>query len=387
MATAKATAEKPKPRLKNLDELFKLNEDNNIQPVRPTLVPAAAEASPEIQDTVFTILPFSLMDDFKEHPFRLYDGERKKDMVESIRDKGILQPLILRPKQNDRYEILSGHNRKYCGIEAGLDDSPVIIKKNLTDEEAWIYVIETNLLQRSFSEMFESEKAAVLALEHSKLFSQGKRNDIIEALKKLENPHDTKENSTSSQIATKLRTDQKIGETYGLVKDTVARYVRIHKNLCTELKRRLDDGSIGFITAVSLSFLKEKEQGLVDKCMELNGFKMDGKKTESLRSYSEKGKLNEDNIYMVLNGELGPLGQAPKKKNTPTIRLKQKVYTQYFTPGQKTSEIEEVIEKALEFYFRHQNRNHEQETTRQESEGAYLSNADDEHELDDEQAM
>lgn len=383
MAT-KAAIERPKPRLNNLDELFKLNEDNTSQPARPTLVPAATEASPENQDTVFTILPFSLMNDFEEHPFRLYEGERKRDMVDSIKDKGILQPLILRPKENGRYEILSGHNRKHCGIEAGLDAAPVIIKKNLSDEEAWIYVIETNILQRSFSEMLDSEKAAVLSLEHSKLFSQGKRNDILEELKKLENPYDIKDNSTSSQIATKLRTDQKIGDEYGLAKDTVARYVRIHNHLCTVLKSRLDNGTIGFIPAVTLSFLKEKEQILVDKSIELNGFKVDVKKSDILRGYSEREKLNEDNIYLILNGELG---QPPKKKRAPTFRLKQKVYSQYFTPGQKTSEIEEVIEKALEFYFSHQNRNREQETVRQESQEAYLSDDDADHDYDDEQAM
>lgn len=83
MATAKATVEKPKPRLKNLDELFKLNEDNDNQPARPVLVPITAETSAENQDTIFTILPFSRMDNFREHPFRLYEGERKADMVES----------------------------------------------------------------------------------------------------------------------------------------------------------------------------------------------------------------------------------------------------------------------------------------------------------------
>lgn len=167
---ATKVVERPKPRLNNLDELFKLNEDTDNQPEKvskPKLT--VIETSSPIQTTIFTTVPFALMDDFNGHPFRLYEGERKSDMVDSIRDKGILQPLILRPKQNGRYEILSGHNRKYCGIEANLSEAQSIIKTNLTDEEAWIYVIETNLLQRSFSEMLESEKAAILSLQHSKL--------------------------------------------------------------------------------------------------------------------------------------------------------------------------------------------------------------------------
>lgn len=375
---ATKTAERPKPRLNNLDELFKLNSTDTQQ---PPVIPSP-EPSTEKQNTVFKILPFTVMDDFAQHPFRLYEGERKADMVDSIRDKGILQPLILRAKENDRYEILSGHNRKYCGMEAGLDAAPVVIKYNLSDEEAWIYVIETNLLQRSFSDMLPSEKAAVLSLEHSKLFSQGKRNDILEELQKLENPQDNTEKSTSSQFATKLRTDQKIGETYGLAKDTVARYVRIHTHLNLALKNRMDNGSIGFIPAVTLSFLKDKEQDFLDKCIELNGFKVDIRKADILRGYSEKGKLNDDNIYLILNGELG---QPPKKKRTPTFKIKQKVYSRYFTAEQKTSEVEEVIEKALEFYFNHQNHNREQETHSQENESSYQNDDDMDHEDDDQE--
>ncbi|SHH68029.1 ParB N-terminal domain-containing protein [Desulfosporosinus lacus] len=383
MATSAAVATqqtKPKPRLKNLDELFKLNEDHKEQ-VPETVTTEISQTSNEVQDTIFTTLPFSLMDDFKEHPFRLYEGERKKDMVESIKDKGILQPLILRPKQNDRYEILSGHNRKYCGIEAGLEGSPVIIKKNLSDEDAWIYVIETNLLQRSFSDMLESEKAAVLSLQHSKLFSQGKRNDIIAALKKLENPHDTSENSTSAEIRKSSNTRNALAEEYGLKPNQIALYLRVHQ-LIDPLKVRLDHNELPLSVAADLSFLKETEQKSLDKCLELNGFKADMKKTDILRGYSQKGKLNEENIFLILNGELGC---PPKKKRAPTFRLKQKVYSQYFTPGQKASEIEEVIEKALEFYFS-QNHNREQETASQES-AAYLSADDADHDYDDEQAM
>ncbi len=338
---AARTTEKPKPRLNNLNELFKLNEDGGNQPMKT--------ATADIQDTVFKTIPFSQMDDFHGHPFRLYEGERKADMVDSIRAKGILQPLILRTKENGRYEILSGHNRKYCGIEAGLDAAPSVIKKNLSDEDALIYVIETNMMQRAFADLLHSEKAAVLSAQHSKLFSQGKRNDILNELKRLENPHDSKGNSTSPQIAQRLRSDEKVADEYGLSKNTVARYLRIDQ-LIPALKARLDKGRIGFIPAVTLSFLKEEEQALLDKCIELNGFKVSMKKADILRRYSEKEKLDGDNIYLILNGELG---STPKKKRTPTYRIKQETYEQYF-PGRKASEIAKVVEKALELYFTHQ---------------------------------
>jgi ParB family chromosome partitioning protein len=322
------------------------------------------------------------MDDYPEHLFRLYTGQRKDDMTESIRSKGILQPLILRAKEDGRYTILSGHNRKYNGIDAGLDKAPVIIKYNLTDDEAQMYVIETNLMQRSFADMLPSEKAAVLAMYHSKMFSQGKRNDILAELKMLENPHDTNENSTSAEFRKSSNTRKALAEEYGLRPNQIALYLRVHQ-LVEPLKVRLDNNEFPLSVAADLSFLKETEQNAIDKCMELNGFKADVKKATALRGYSEKGKLDDDKIYLILNGEMG---QPPKKKRAPTIRLKQKVYSQYFTPNQKTSEIEEVIEKALALYFS-QNRNREQETDRQEPQTTYLSDDDADHDYDDEQAM
>lgn len=379
---ATKAAERPKPRLNNLDELFKLNEESGNQPVRPTLVSASTEVPPVNPDTVFTVLPFSLMDDYPNHLFRLYTGQRKDDMTESIRSKGILQPLILRAKEDGRYTILSGHNRKYNGIDAGLDKAPVIIKYNLTDDEAQMYVIETNLMQRSFADMLPSEKAAVLAMYHSKMFSQGKRNDILAELKMLENPHDTNENSTSAEFRKSSNTRKALAEEYGLKPNQIALYLRVHQ-LIEPLKVRLDNNEFPLSVAADLSFLKETEQNAIDKCMELNGFKADVKKATALRGYSERGKLDDDKIYLILNGEVG---QPPKKKRAPTIRLKQKIYSQYFTPNQKTSEIEEVIEKALALYFS-QNRNREQETDRQEPQTTYLSDDDADHDYDDEQVM
>ncbi len=375
MAT-KATVERPRPRLSNLDELFKLDEANN-QPQQPEAGPSIAiELCEQQKDTVFTVLPFDLMDDFQGHPFRLYEGERKTDMVDSIKDKGILQPLILRDKEKGRYEILSGHNRKYCGIEAGLAAAPVIVKKDLSDEEAWIYVIETNLIQRSFADMSHSEKAAVLSVRYSKLFSQGKRNDILEELKTLENLHDIKGNGTCAQVGHKLKSRDILAENYSLSKNTVARYLRIHQ-LVAGLKTRLDNGEILFIPAVTLSFLKEREQVLLDQCIELNSFKVDMKKADILRGYSERGKLDDETMYLIVNGELG---RPPKKKRFPAFKIKPKVYSLYFAPDQKATEVEEVIEKALKFYFNHQNQSKEKKVVRNASQQDYLLD-DDDHSL------
>jgi ParB family chromosome partitioning protein len=191
---AAGTLSETKPRRKRLDDLLKQNEVVSAMP--------SEQAVSAPSDTELTSLPFDLMDDFPGHPFRLYTGERKADMIESIRGNGILQPLILRDTNDGRYQVLSGHNRKYCGMEAGLSDAPTIIKRDLSDEDAWMYVIETNLIQRSFADMLQSEQAAVLFTHYTKMFSQGKRNDITNELERLENPQNYRENETCAQVGT-----------------------------------------------------------------------------------------------------------------------------------------------------------------------------------------
>ena len=114
----------------------------------------------------------------------MYEGERLEDMVQSIREHGVLNPVIVR-KQKDGYEMLSGHNRQRAAMLAGIDKIPAIVKENLSDEDAIVYVIETNMIQRSFSELLPSEKAAVLAVRYEKISSQGKRNDILQEIAAL----------------------------------------------------------------------------------------------------------------------------------------------------------------------------------------------------------
>ena len=121
----------------------------------------------------------------RHHPFHLYEGERLSDMVESIKEHGILTPVIVR-KMHYGYEMLAGHNRQNAGKLAGLKEIPAIVKENLPDDEAYVYVIETNLMQRSFTDLSVSEKAAVLAERYDQVLYQRKRDEIITELKELE---------------------------------------------------------------------------------------------------------------------------------------------------------------------------------------------------------
>ena len=115
---------------------------------------------------------------FRHHPFHLYEGERLDDMVESIKEHGILNPVIVRTVHGT-YEMLSGHNRQNAAKLAGLKQIPAFVKKDLPDEEAYVYVIETNLMQRSFTDLSISEKAAVLEERYDKVLYQRKRDEIV----------------------------------------------------------------------------------------------------------------------------------------------------------------------------------------------------------------
>ena len=334
------TMTKSPPRLKNLDDLFMLSGIEDIQGAQGPGKGAAAKME-------YAAIPFELMDDHPDHPFRLYEGERKSDMVDSIRANGVLQPLVLHAVGSGRYRILSGHNRKYAGIEAGLTEAPAAIKRGLSKTEEMAYIVETNLMQRSFSDMSHSERSAVIVLQHSKLFSQGKRNDIFEELRMLENPHGYRADGTCAQGGHKLKSREFVAREYSLSRNTVARYLRLN-HLVRALRPRLDSGELAFLPAVTLSFLKEDEQLLLEKCLGLNAFKVDMKKADILRQYSEKGKLDEEGIYLILSGEVGA---KPKPNRTPTVKVSKAVYAKYFKPSQPAKEVQDIVEKALALYF------------------------------------
>ena len=333
------------PRLKSLDELFGSEDEQPYSDGTVVYMKPPKDGSVPLK----MISPKKIRA-FTNHPFRLYDGERLDDLVESVKSNGILIPVIVRKIARDEngyeYEMLAGHNRQNAAIIAGLETIPCIVKENLTDDEAWIYVVETNVIQRSFTDMLPSEKAAVLASRYSKMFSQGKRNDIIEELKKLENPQYIKGNSTCGSDFHKLKSRDKIGAEYSLTGRAIANYVRVN-SLIAPLKVRLDNGELTLTVSVELSYLAEKEQGYIESVLSENEFKVDAKKATLLRSFS--GKLDEEQVYGILSGEKT---RKAKPSAPPPIKIKHTVYAKYFAPDTKASEIERVIDEALALYFK-----------------------------------
>lgn len=298
-----------------------------------------------------TEMALSQMQPFPEHKFKLYSGERLSDMVESIKEFGVLMPIILWHKDDD-YLILSGHNRANAAKLAGLKSVPVMIKENLTHDEAVLIVTETNLRQRSFLDLSESEKAYSLAQHYEAMKSQGKRNDLLQEIENLmidktcaQLEHKSHNGSTSAQLEHKLNNREKLGQQYGLSRANVARYIRI-SSLTPELLQLLDNGKIAFLTAYSLSFISDSNlQKAIYNAVDCHGFKLDMKKAENLREEFEAGQLNESKIDLILSGALEQKRTKPK-----AIKIKPELADRYLS-GKSQQEADEIIEKALTAYF------------------------------------
>ena len=329
------------PRIRSLDDLLGV--------ARKVENTAAAEDKPaQPANNGFQILSPEAIRGFRGHPFRLYEGDRLNDLVESISENGVLVPAIVRKIEPDEngfeYEMLAGHNRQNAAVIAHRE-LPCIVKENLSDHDAWIYVIETNVLQRSFSEMLPSEKAAVLALRYSKMICQGRRNDIIEELKRLENPDEIRENPTSGTQCHRIKSRDVLGAEYNLKGRAVANYLRINE-LSVALKIRIDDGEFTIAAAVQLSYLAQEEQQMVEAVLSESEYKVNEGKAVLLREYT--GKLTPERAEQILSGEFN---RKPKKSTAAAFKVKPAIYKKYFTASISQKEFDSIVDEALALYF------------------------------------
>lgn len=329
------------PRIKSIDDLLGLDTPAEVH------TEAAAPVSQPGDPGIVMLSPQAIRS-FRGHPFRLYEGDRLNDLVDSISEHGVLTPAIVRRIKTDEngfeYEMLAGHNRQNAASIAHRE-LPCIVKENLSDEDAWIYVIETNVLQRSFSEMLPSEKAAVLALRYSKVVCQGRRNDIIEELKLLENPDEIRENGTCGIECHKSKTRDVIGAEYNLKGRAVANYLRINE-LSDALKTRIDNGEFPIAAAVQLSYLPQEEQQMVETVLQESEYKVSEDKAGLLRSHG--GKLTQERTEQILSGQFN---WKPRKATPPTFKVKPTIYKKYFTSSISQKEFDSIVDEALALYF------------------------------------
>ena len=329
------------PRIRSLDDLLGV--------AREVANTAAPEDKPaQTANNGIQMLSPQIIRGFRGHPFRLYEGDRLNDLVESISENGVLVPAIVRKIEPDEngfeYEMLAGHNRQNAASLAHRE-LPCIVKENLSDHDAWIYVIETNVLQRSFSEMLPSEKAAVLTLRYSKMICQGRRNDIIEELKRLENPDEIRENKTCGIDCHKSKSRDVVGAEYNLKGRAVANYLRINE-LSVALKIRIDDGEFTIAAAVQLSYLEQAEQQMVEAVLSESEYKVNESKAVLLREYT--GKLTPERTGQILSGEFS---RKPKKSTAAAFKVRPAIYKKYFTASITQKEFDSIVDEALALYF------------------------------------
>lgn len=282
------------------------------------------------------LLPVKSIKPFHDHPFHLYEGERLEDMIASIKEHGVLNPVIVQ-KVDDGYEMLSGHNRLNAAKLAGLKEVPAIVKTGLSEEDAYVYVIETNLMQRSFSDLLISEKAAVLKARYERVSNQGKRNDILREIASLEGK--PLEDATCGHGDHKLKTRDSIGKEYELSGSSVGRLLKLN-DLIKPFKDMVDRGALYTKVALQMAFLPEEEQNMVYEAIKGKNTKITLEAVMKLRSHS--GALTDAMVKRYLSAE-------PVKKKC--YKVPGRIVEKYFE-GMDPNMVDSIVEQALEAWFR-----------------------------------
>ena len=261
---------------------------------------------------------------FRNHPFKVIDDEKMKEMVEGLKNGGkIILPGIARPLLDGGYEIISGHRRKRACELAGLDTMPVIIR-NMNDDEAVLEMVRTNLDQRE--ELFPSEKAFAYKMKLEALSHQGKKD----------------EEGTSDQVGRKLETADLVGEAGGDSKNQVRRYIRLTR-LIKPLLDMVDDKKIKFIPAVELSYLTEKQQEILLEVMNGESVVPSLSQAKQLKKLSQDKKYTKESVHAIM-----VVASVKERK----ITIKQDIITKYFDPDTSPEDIEKTICTLLDEWKR-----------------------------------
>ena len=276
-------------------------------------------------------IPAEKLKPFEGHPYKVQDNEEMNNLIESIREQGILSPLIVRPLENtaNEYEVISGHRRLHAARKAGLKTVPAFVY-DISRDEAAVMVVDSNLHREH---ILPSEKAFSYKLKYEALKHQGKRTDL-----------------TSSQFATKFDTAEIIGNISNESRDTVYRYLRL-TNLIPQLLDLMDNGKIAFSVGVELSYLNEDKQYTVLGLIE---------ELDCTPSYAQANRMHKDFIAGILTDdsiEEMLSADKPNQRETlkiPTERLQGKI------PNSLTkAQAEDYVVKAVEHYHRYLKRQRE----------------------------
>lgn len=270
-------------------------------------------------------LALSKLHPFKDHPFRVLDDDRMMETVESVKEYGVLVPIIARPMADGGYEIVSGHRRKRACELAGLNEIPAIVR-DLDDDEAVIIMVDSNLQREN---ILPSERAKAYQMKLEAIKHQGERRDL-----------------TSDQVGQKLKvTVERVAENAGKSKSQVQRFIRLN-NLEPPLIDKVDAGKLAFTPAVELSYLKPEEQQWLDTALENTQQTPSLSQAQRMKRESKQGTLSEQGIMEIM---------TENKQTIPvkgSVVLPQEKLTKYFPRSYTTEQMEKVIFKLLDYWMR-----------------------------------
>ena len=265
-------------------------------------------------------IPLELIDDFPDHPFKVRDDEDMMQLVESVKERGVITPATVRQKEDGRYELVSGHRRKRACELAGFETLRCEVV-DLTRDEATILMVESNF-QRS--QILPSEKAFAYKMRLEAMNRQGQRTDL-----------------TSTPVVSKLRTNETLGNEVGESREQIRRYIRL-TNLVPELLDLVDEGRMKMRPAVEISFLDEDcQRDLVDE-IDLNDCTPSHDQTIRMRKMFEQKKLTPEAIQAIMSE------QKPNQRER--IVLSGDKVRQYIPKNIPLNQTEDYVCKALEHY-------------------------------------
>ena len=265
-------------------------------------------------------IPLELIDDFPDHPFKVRDDEDMQQLVESIKERGVITPATVRQKEDGRYELVSGHRRKRASELAGFETLRCEVV-DLNRDEATILMVESNF-QRS--QILPSEKAYAYKMRLEAMNIQGQRTDL-----------------TSTPLVSKSRTNEELGNQVGESREQIRRYVRL-TNLVPELLEFVDEGRIKMRPAVELSYLDEDCQRDVVDEIDMNDATPSHDQTIRMRKFFDEGKLTTEAIQAIMSEE------KPNQKEKIVLRGDR--VRQLIPKNIPISQTEDFVCKALEHY-------------------------------------
>lgn len=288
------------------------------------------EVKDDVKREKVRIIPIHLIDDFPEHPFQVKDDDSMAQLVSSIEMNGVLNPVILRRKEGDRYEIIAGHRRKYACSKLEIRHIPAIVRE-LSRDEAVIEMVDSNIHREH---ILPSEKAKAYKMKMDAMKKQGVRTDLTCA----PSEHKLLGEKTRDIIARENNESR----------EQVRRYIRLNE-LTPELLEFVDEGKIGLRPAVELSYLQEDEmRDLVDFIDDEDIFPSHAQ-TIRMRALSKDGKLDTETIRDIMFEE--------KPNQKPRIKIPMERIERYFPSGTSQQQMEDIIVKALAMYNQRQRTN------------------------------